>query len=99
MAKKAIATVAGVEYRARTGALRIGSDWPGVFLRGDEAMSWSAALELAASELIKRAKQDPEARELGNAALELRKLNALLKSARVTGDEHARIARERDAAF
>jgi hypothetical protein len=101
MAKRKIATITGIEYAARTGALRIGSDWPGVFLRGDEVMHWWQSLDLAARELTKLCKQagaKPEACALGRAAQELRELNRLLKSAVVFDEEHDRIAREHDFA-
>ena len=33
------------DKRVETGALQIGDDWPGVFIRGDEALSMADNLE------------------------------------------------------
>lgn len=98
MAKRKVTTIQGINVRAPTGPLRIGADWPGVFLRGDEAPSWTKALELAVNELIKQATltEDPE---FGHAAQRLRELSRLLTSAKVEGAERAIMARERDLAM
>lgn len=92
-----IKNLVGVEYRVPTGALRIGSDWPGVFLRGDEAEAWAQSLDRAARELTKLSKraQPPEDMAFIRVSQRLRELKRILGSARVDGDEHDRIARER----
>lgn len=97
---KRIDTLVDIEYRAPTGPLRIGSDWPGVFIRGDEAGSWSRSLDIAARELTKLSKhaQSPEDVAFSRLSVHLRKLKRLLGSARVDGDVRDRIARERDRA-
>jgi hypothetical protein len=33
-----------IAKRIETGPLRFGSDWPGVFIRGDDALGWSGTL-------------------------------------------------------
>lgn len=95
-----IKTLADVECRVPTGPLRIGSDWPGVFLRGDEAGTWALSLDRAARELTRLSKkaQPPDDMEFSRISLHLRELKRILRSARVDGDDQNRIARERDGA-
>jgi hypothetical protein len=38
-------TLPDVQQRIETGPLKIGHDWPGVFIRGDEALGFSSALK------------------------------------------------------
>jgi hypothetical protein len=45
-----------VEKRVETGPVKFGSDWPGIFIRGDEAFFFEQALAL----LLKRIKNKPE---------------------------------------
>jgi len=35
------------KIRVETGAIRFGNDWSGVFIRGDDARRWEAALRVA----------------------------------------------------
>lgn len=39
------------ENRVETGAVRFGDDWPGVFVRGDNAMAYALNLETALNHL------------------------------------------------
>lgn len=95
---KKINTLVGIKYRAPTGPLRIGSDWPGIFLRGDEAQRWSCSLEKATRELAKLSKEacPPHDLELSRLSVHLHELKVLLESARLCGDQHDRVALERD---
>jgi hypothetical protein len=38
-------TLPAVQQRIETGTLKIGDDWPGVFVRGDEALGFASALK------------------------------------------------------
>ena len=98
MAKRKLTSIQGVNVRAPTGPLRIGADWPGVFLRGDEAASWTKALKLAVNTLSKQATVTEDS-DLDSAARELRKLSQLLSSAMIKGAQRDLIARERDLAM
>ena len=40
----AIRELLGVEPRVESGAIKFGSDWPGLFLRGDDAASLSCQI-------------------------------------------------------
>jgi hypothetical protein len=42
-----ITKVPGVSERVETGPLQFGDDWPGVFIRGDNALSDAQMLEMA----------------------------------------------------
>jgi hypothetical protein len=37
--KRKLRTLPGVEGRVETGAIQFGGDWPGLFIRGDDAMA------------------------------------------------------------
>jgi hypothetical protein len=39
------------DERVPTGALQFGDDWPGVFIRGDEAMAYASIVRRVAPEL------------------------------------------------
>jgi len=97
MAKRKITTLDGIEFRAPTGPLRIGSDWPGVFLRADEVGDWVVALRTATTALKKQALGNGDL-EVGTALMKLDELAQLLKSARVDGAEYQRMLQERTAA-
>lgn len=94
MSKRKITELPGVDFRAPTGPLRIGTDWPGTFIRADEAGTWTGAIEKAVQALkpLVIANQDIE---LDQTLRDLKKLQQLLKTARVEGAEYDRIARER----
>lgn len=63
--------------RVATGPVRLGTDWPGVFIRGDEA--------LALAELIEAAQLDGTTLPCGgNGGALLNRMVDLLKSCRVT---------------
>lgn len=40
--------VPGLERRAETAPLQFGDDWPGVFIRGDDAMTFASVMRRAA---------------------------------------------------
>jgi hypothetical protein len=42
-----ITKVPGVAERVETGPIQFGDDWPGVFIRGDNALFYANALEAA----------------------------------------------------
>jgi hypothetical protein len=73
------------EQRVRTGKLQFENDWPGVFIRGDDALSYAAAIRglLAAGE--PRDLSDDEMNKWHICHSSLLELEALLKSCRVKG--------------
>lgn len=52
--------------RQESGPLKIGDDWPGYFMRGDDALSTAATLRMIADSLDK-----PEVREAAKSHLRL----------------------------
>lgn len=94
MPKRRITHLPGVEFQAPTGPLRIGTDWPGVFIRADEAGNWTVAIDKAVAALkpVVIANQDIQ---LGQTLTDLKELQRLLKSAIVRDAEYDRMARER----
>ena len=64
------------EARVPTGGLQIGNDWPGVFIRGDEAIGLAAAIDAAQCSDILPCN--------GPAAALLQRVIDLLKSCAVT---------------
>lgn len=50
MTRKSIRKLPGADPRVETGAVRFGSDWPGVFIRGDNAAYYTEALRALLSE-------------------------------------------------
>lgn len=59
------------QTRVETGVVQFGNDWPGVFIRGDNALGYALALQSAKSD-------DPI------AELQLRELGNLLHTAMTT---------------
>jgi hypothetical protein len=47
----AVRTFARVTNRVETGAIQFGEDWPGLFLRGDDAKFLSLAIESVVAEI------------------------------------------------
>jgi hypothetical protein len=41
----------------RTGRMKIGNDWPGIFIRGDDALSYASKLRRLFAEAEKRANE------------------------------------------
>jgi hypothetical protein len=74
------------QERVETGKMQFENDWPGVFIRGDEALGYAAAIRrfLAATE-VPRHLSDDETAEWRNCRPELLELAALLESCRVKG--------------
>lgn len=46
MATKPVRELAAQEVRVETGAIQFGNDWPGLFVRGDNAFALSIAITL-----------------------------------------------------
>ena len=46
---KSVPNLPAADTRIATGAIRIGEDWPGVFIRGDEALAFARALRVASA--------------------------------------------------
>jgi hypothetical protein len=64
-----------VEVRVETGPAQFGDDWPGVFLRGDDAMNFAAHLEL-----LLKGEQSPITRAVVEGLLDdLRSSNLVLR--------------------
>jgi hypothetical protein len=42
------------ENRVESGAIRFGDDWPGLFLRGDDAFMHASSIQIVVRELVKR---------------------------------------------
>jgi hypothetical protein len=81
-------------HSVRTGMLKFENDWPGVFIRGDDAFGYAWALECLMSDLERRARELLEqgrADELsdteGLAWLRIRELAKLLRSCWVTSKD------------
>lgn len=73
-----IRQLSALDSRPESGPMQFGDDWPGVFIRGDNAMGYSMALESIAQRLTEN--------DQHNAILELMTLRGLvdlLKSCRV----------------
>lgn len=45
MTHRKITTIEGIEHRIETGALKINSDWNGLFIRGDDCIALAFALD------------------------------------------------------
>jgi hypothetical protein len=69
------------EQRVETGAVRFGDDWPGVFIRGDNAFGYIAALDWAIATLA----HDPSPSISLFTVSMLRGLRADLASSDLTG--------------
>jgi hypothetical protein len=67
--------------RVETGVLQINDDWPGVFLRGDNAMCYSMQLAKAA-EILKNQIKDDNSLDIF-MPLALEELASLLSSSRI----------------
>lgn len=52
-----VVTLPATENRIETGAIRFGDDWPGVFIRGDDAAYYALTIDT----LMKHDKNDPAA--------------------------------------
>jgi len=70
------------EQRLETGAFGIEDDWPGVFIRGDEALSYAAVIRRLLAAEAPHDLSDDEMRECRSFLLELA---VLLESCRVKG--------------
>ena len=73
-----IRDISAAEPQVRTGPLRFGDDWPGIFIRGDEALGMADRLNLGI--------------ELGNWK-EVERVIDLLRSCRVNGSGTPRAGR------
>jgi hypothetical protein len=73
------------EMRPATGAVQIGDDWPGIFIRGDEALAYASKLKFLISTLEARVHQLSEAEVAAWARVQ--ELADLLESCRVTRPE------------
>jgi hypothetical protein len=86
--KTRMAAASGVERkmvetrRVETGRMQFGKDWPGVFIRGDDALSFANSLQTILDEV------EPRAMELSEAELRVwsraKELVDLLKSCRTS---------------
>jgi hypothetical protein len=86
--KARMAAASGVERkmvetrRVETGRMQFGKDWPGVFIRGDDALSFANSLQTILNEV------EPRAMELSEAELRVwsraKELVDLLKSCRTS---------------
>ena len=86
--KARMAAASGVERkmvetrRVETGRMQFGKDWPGVFIRGDDALSFANSLQTILDEV------EPRAMELSEAELRVwsraKELVDLLKSCRTS---------------
>ena len=47
MNKNTCIVLPGVEKRVETGTIKFGDDWPGVFIRGDNAFGYTQTLKMA----------------------------------------------------
>ena len=74
-------TVTGQAVRIETGPLKFPDDWPGVFIRGDEALGYAGKLRGLFAEAEKRAAELSED-EIA-AWMRVEELAALLESCRV----------------
>ena len=73
-------TVTGQAVRIETGPLKFPDDWPGVFIRGDEALGYSAKLRVLFAGAEKRAAELSE--DDIAAWVRVEELAALLESCR-----------------
>jgi hypothetical protein len=68
--------------RVETGRMQFGNDWPGVFIRGDDALLFANSLQTMLNEV------EPRATELAEAELRalsrIKELKDLLKSCRTS---------------
>jgi hypothetical protein len=71
-----------IAMRTATGRMQIGDDWPGVFIRGDDALSYARILRLLREAAEKRA-ADLSPDEIA-AWMQVQQLTALLDSCRVS---------------
>jgi hypothetical protein len=68
-------------HRMATGPLKLGNDWPGIFIRGDEALGYAAKLRALYVKANERAAELSEDELAAWARVE--QLTALLESCRV----------------
>jgi len=54
--------------RVETGAVRFGDDWPGVFIRGDDAIGYASALRRAVEKVAEAHNRSAEMAGLANLA-------------------------------
>ena len=73
-------TVTGQAVRIETGPLKFPDDWPGVFIRGDEALGYAGELRVLLAGVEKRAAKLPQ--DEGSARVRIEQLAALLESCR-----------------
>ena len=83
---KTIAQIDCGTYEALTGPLQVGNDWPGVFLRGDDALLVFAPLLRDAAQALS-APDGPGAGEFCGFASQLLELRRLLNSCALRGVE------------
>ena len=73
--------------RTETGQLQFADDWPGIFIRGDDALCYASVLKRLFAKAEKQAKASPETFE-ANDWIKLQNLAVLLDSCRVNSDGH-----------
>jgi len=77
--------------RTATGPLKFGDDWPGVFIRGDEALGYAGKLRMLLAGAEKRA--DELSEDEIAAWTRVEQLAALLESCRAPGSASSGAAR------
>lgn len=70
----------GMSDRIETGSVAFGTDWPGVFIRGDDAFAYSLSLEVAEERLRELALRDETTLETMIAWQAIGELRKLLRS-------------------
>jgi hypothetical protein len=70
------------DERIETGPVRFGEDWPGVFVRGDDAIMFAVVLK----KFLRSQEFDEQSIEEAGQRLELRRLTDLLNSCFVKRD-------------
>ena len=72
--------------RTETGPLQFPKNWPGVFIRGDDALSYASVLKRLFAKAEEQAKASPDTFE-AHDWVQLQSLAALLDSCRVASDK------------
>lgn len=91
-----------MHFRPRTGPLQFGTDWPGVFLRGDECGQYWQAIRLVCGAINQHVETgswlESTVDDLPRALASLQELSRLLKSCRLGPEEVASMLERRRAA-